>query len=574
MFFNGLFGNFVWDDKIYIVNNPELRNTNLFSLFGENIFNKALYYRPIPAIYFSILVNTFDTNTFFYHLIQLTMHITNSILVFIVFKNFLQKKISLFLSLIFLVHPIQVESVSYIAAAVSPLSTFFGLLALTILIKVDKAPGTESPRFPLRKTLFTGGLHPVADSHTVFGARNKSKIIMLSMLTCLILASILTKETGIIFGAICLLYTALFKKNMVIVTIMSCAFAILFYFLLRFEVGHVFFDKSLVLPLPILRLPLWDRLLHIPAVTFYYIYTFLFPVKLSIDQHWIIKNISLMNFFIPLFFDLLFIAIIIKIGINFYKKNTGRTFVFFVGWFILGMIPHLQIVPLDMTVADRWFYFSIIGLLGIIGICIESFVQKKDSEKFVYIVLGLIIIAFSFRSVVRNIDWQTPVSLYTHDLKQDPDNFDLQNNLGNELFQMGDYKNAKIHFQKSVKLEPGQSINWTNLATVYAIEKNYPNAISYYNIAIHNNPTYYPAYEKKTFIYLSEKNYEKTKKSAEITIKRFPNQALPYTFLAEANYKTGDIKAALSAAKKAYQINPSDYNKFIYESLSNNKPIP
>ena len=117
VYFNSFFGQFVWDDLIYFVNNPEIHSFNLFKLFGENIFNKATYYRPIPATYFSLLLNIFGGQTFFYHLIQVVIHIINSILVFKLFSLFFNKKPSFFLSLIFLVHPMNVESVSYIAAS-------------------------------------------------------------------------------------------------------------------------------------------------------------------------------------------------------------------------------------------------------------------------------------------------------------------------------------------------------------------------------------------------------------------------------------------------------------------------
>ncbi|MGE5041512.1 MAG: tetratricopeptide repeat protein [Candidatus Levyibacteriota bacterium] len=538
VFTNALFGNFVWDDKVYIINNPDLTPFNLFKLFGPNIFNKAVYYRPIPATYFSLLLNIFADQTFFYHTLQLILHITNSILVFLIFRKFFNAKISLFLASIFLVHPMQVESVSYIAAAVSPIFTFFGLSVLYILM-----------RFEFSKILTTG------------------------ILLFLILASILTKETGLMFGLLCIFYTLLFKRKMLVPAISATILAVVFYFLLRFQVGHVFFNKSLVMPLPIMHLSFFARLILIPKIVLYYLGTFLFPIILISDQNWIIKQISLPNFFLPLFFAVTFCAGLIFLGLKISEARLKAFYFFFLGWFVLGMIPHLQIVPLDMTVADRWFYFPLIGLLGLVGALVKSLSGKKKIEQYAYIVLGLFVLFLSVRTMARNIDWQSPLYLYSHDIIYEQDNFDMQNNLGNELFQAGDIQAAKPHFEKSIALAPEQSMNYTNLATVYAVEKNYNQAYIYFDKAMENDPNYYPAYEKLGYVYLSQKDYLKAKGFLKKAISRFPDQPILYTFLAEANYKIDNREEALQAAIKAYELLPNSYNLFIYESLRDGKPI-
>lgn len=538
VFFNGTFGQFIWDDKIYIIGNPELREFNIVKLFGENIFNKAVYYRPIPAVYFSALVNFFGTQTFFYHITQILIHILNSILVFVILKEFFRRKLSFLLSVIFLVHPVQVESVSYIAASVSPIFTLFGLSALISLIKL-----------------------------------RVSRLKLGALLTLLFLASILTKETGIIFCVLCILYAYLYKKNLLRVTFFSSILSLIFYFLLRFGVGRVFFDKSLVLPLPMMEMPFIERLFHIPAIIFSYLSVFFFPWVLSSNQHWVIINISFVNFWLPLFCVALGVLALVLLGHRTYQKTLWNPYLFFTAWFVLGLAPHLQIVPLDMTVAERWFYLPVVGLLGIIGVAISSIEHKKRAIKTIYIGLGIIIVLLSMRTMARNIDWQSPLYLYSHDLKNDPDNFDMQNNLGNEMFLIGDLKNAELHFEESIKLSPTQSINFTNLATVYAAKKEYKQAFLYYDKAITNNPDYYPAYEKLAFVYLKMKKYDEAISFLGKAINKFQKQPLLYIFLAEAYYRKGENGSALQAAKKAYSIDPSDYNRFIIESIQSNRPI-
>lgn len=89
VFFSMLFNGFVWDDKSYMINNPAIHSLNIFDLFRENLFNIGGNYRPIPAIYFAILYSLFTNHPFIYHSSQLTIHIINTILLFVFLNIFL-----------------------------------------------------------------------------------------------------------------------------------------------------------------------------------------------------------------------------------------------------------------------------------------------------------------------------------------------------------------------------------------------------------------------------------------------------------------------------------------------------
>ena len=93
VYINLLFNGFVWDDKVYILNNLDVRTLNIFYLFGPNSWNNGLFYRPLTAVYYSILYTFFNNTAFFYHFFQVAFHITNSILLFFVFKKFIDKHI-------------------------------------------------------------------------------------------------------------------------------------------------------------------------------------------------------------------------------------------------------------------------------------------------------------------------------------------------------------------------------------------------------------------------------------------------------------------------------------------------
>src|SRR5258706_8961753 len=177
VFFNMLFNNFVEDDLKYIINYPPVHQINLAVLFGPNDFNKGGQYRPLPATYFAILFSLFNSIPFFYHIIQLVLHTAVTFLIYLLFKKFIPKSTALLFSLLFLIHPMNVESVSYIAQTVSPIFTLFGLIAFFLLTK-----------------------EKISTKNYIIGY-------------FLLLLSILNKETGVIFIFLIFLYYYLFFKK-------------------------------------------------------------------------------------------------------------------------------------------------------------------------------------------------------------------------------------------------------------------------------------------------------------------------------------------------------------------------
>src|SRR5229473_7760619 len=130
VFFNTLFNGFVGDDKKMIVDNPQEHVVNPALSFGENAFNVAGQYRPIPATYFSFLYAVFGNNSFFYHFFEALLHILCGVLLYLFARKFFSYGTALLLSLIFIVHPINEEVAVYIADFQDVFFMFLGLLLL------------------------------------------------------------------------------------------------------------------------------------------------------------------------------------------------------------------------------------------------------------------------------------------------------------------------------------------------------------------------------------------------------------------------------------------------------------
>ncbi len=149
------------------------------------------------------------------------------------------------------------------------------------------------------------------------------------------------------------------------------------------------------------------------------------------------------------------------------------------------MILIVNLVPLDMTVANRWFYFPQIGLLGMLVFVWQNFAATYSVMNRIFIPVSLsIIMIFGTRTVLRNFDWADNVTLYSSDLKNDPLNFYLENNLGATLYKLTDKTGAETHLLNSVKLYQSWFPPFKNLGHLYFYQKNYEKAEKYYQKAM------------------------------------------------------------------------------------------
>lgn len=533
-FCNMLLNAFVWDDIIQIVNNESIDALNKIpSLFLTG--QLGIFYRPVFYSILTILWSLFTTNVFFYHAFQLTIHITNCVLIYLLFKKFIDNRISLLLTLLFLIHPINVESVVYVSAISDPLFVFFGLLSLQLMMK------------------------------------KQDTIVTTVTASFLIILSLLTKEAGFLFFIIIILYRLLFnKKNWHLFIFIIAPIALYSY--LRFGVAHTAYKGIDVVP--IAQATFGERLLTMPKIIFYYISNLFIPNQLTIAQEWVVKSVSFTNFFLPLFIDMSFFILICAAGIYIYRHHRKflSSYIFFLLWFLFSFSLYLQIIPLDMTVADRWFYLPLVGLLGMVGIILSNISLFKKNTKIIFVILISIIIIFSIRTMVRNINWYDGYTLYTHDAEINKDNYHLENNVAVELMRRGEFDRAKEHAERSIQLNPNWAASWATAGTINLYEKNYTKAIHYFREALKRDGGNYAAFYFLGQSLLMTKDYTSAKGWLEQALKSFPDNSPLLQLLAIAEYNLGNQTKALELAQKA-MTSGDPQAQSIYQKIVDKQPL-
>ena len=534
VFFPMLLNDFVWDDVVQIVQNGDIYSIkNIPGLFSTG--NLGIFYRPVFYSTLAVLYSLSKLETFLYHFFQLSIHISNAVLVFLLFKRFIEKRLAFLLSLLFLIHPINAEAVVFISAVSDTLFVFLGLLALQLLMKKQ-----DSLRTGITASIF-------------------------------LLLSLLTKEGGFLFIAIIFLYRLILRRQIFPSTLAILALPVGVYSVLRFYVANIFFAGVKIVP--IAEASLAERILTIPKIVFYYISTFLFPVRLAISQHWVVRSATFGDFYLPLIFDLGVIVALTWMGIFIYKqqKQLFPAYIFFLSWFLIGLLPYLQLVPLDMTVAERWFYFPIIGLLGACGLLVDQIFGASKPGNKTALVLIPILVMFSLRTIVRTLNWSSGYALYSHDEKVETDNYLLKNNLAVELIKRDEHDTALTYSEEAIRLNSDWGKSWSTAGTIYLIKKDFPKANHYFRESLKRDWGNFGAYYYLGQSLLTTREYLSAKEWIEQGLKSFPDNGELTGMLAMAEYGLGNQPRALDLAKKAVSWSPGPQTQLIYDTILNQK---
>lgn len=543
---SSLFNGFVWDDEEQVLNNSVIRNVlNIPSLFTSSTFNtggaglSGWYYKPLMPITFSLTSAIFGLNAFGFHLVSLMFHITNSILVFILFKKIFDlkkysfsKAVSFILSFLFLIHPANTESVAYVSSTQELLYTFFLLMAVIYTLKL----------IPL----------------------SKISIKTILLINFFVFFSLLSKESGVISIPIIITLIFLFKRSALKPFALSFFINLIFYFILRFPIAKTPLAQHSSI-IPIANAPLQSRIITIPYEIFSYVRLLIFPNDLFVAQHKVIQNIYEPIFLISF---VVLLALTFSIAYLLIKRGHDKLIIFFLGWISFSIFLILNIYPLDMTIAERWLYSPMIGLLGLTGVIGMQF-KNNNIKSIIPIVLLFLVPFFMVRATIRSFDWKDNLSLFSHDVNYAPDSFDIQNNLGVALIRNGDQKNAKVHFERSIELSPEWWTPYNNLGVIYQREGNLENAKKLYSLSI-DKGNYYLAYENLAQIKYATEETKDVLPFLDKALTHLPNNEVLNRVAALSLIKTGATESAKAYAQKAYMINSSNENYLFLKNISSN----
>ncbi|MBI4225458.1 MAG: hypothetical protein HY617_03990 [Candidatus Sungbacteria bacterium] len=431
-------GNFVFDDNIFIQNNIQIRSLgNIGEIYSSNTTAGSgligdNFYRPNQQLIYAILYSLFELTPFFFHLISLAFHALNGCLVFVLFSKIgLKRRTAFFGSLLFLLHPILTEAVSYISGLSDPLAASTILLTLLIFLEAikDIPPKKHVQWLLLGAAVFSLGL---------FSKENQ--IVSLGLLAALAICEYKRGRLPRIFPAV------------VFIGILSIIASVYVY--ARLTV----LDFTGVVGLTP-EINNYTQHINIRLATFIHILPeyfkmMLFPWHLNYEKPYaaygslagIQSGIGMLI--------LLAMGIVAVAGI--FKKNIGVLHGSFLGlsWFIMALLPVSGIIPVNAMYLEHWLYLPIIGI--ILALCfLAEFLAKKlppAVKKIALLAFPVILILFIARIMMRNAEWGDPIRFYTNELRYTQSSARIYTDLGMEEAVRGRCDVAIGHYEKAISL--------------------------------------------------------------------------------------------------------------------------
>ena len=451
---------FILDDELQILENTHIQSLeNLPSFFTSSTMGSGggqqmtgIYYKPLMSSFFSLMWNFFGDQPAGFRWPLLILHALSAFFIFLFslrfFKAPFQKEWSFILGLFFLLHPINTEVILYLADAQDILYMFFGLLSLVLLSRLEKN--------------WNLGL---------------SLILLFS-------ASLLSKETGVLFLGIATAYAFLFERKKWPVVFGASILVFITYMSLRISIGMVETRSPQLL---FHNADYLSRISMLPLILYHYLEIFFFPWRLSVSSDFLLPELNLENFWAPLAVCLFALAGLIQIGRFNFRQNREKEFSFYAFVLLLWFLLHTHVlVPLDGIYADRWLYLVSWAGLSLCLMTLQHWLIQKNilQMKLIKFLALLLAMAMIGRDFARGQDWSDPLQFYQREAQLHPQDAAMNNNVGAILFRKGQVKDAMPYFDKATKINPPWGVAWNNLAACYERERDDVNAEKYYLHAI------------------------------------------------------------------------------------------
>lgn len=538
----GLLNPFMGDDNDQIIHNTPVHSLHhLGDIFSSGTFFNGtgktqltgVYYRPLMLVSYALIYTLCGPHPLAFHLFQLLVFVCGALLVFLVLRCFVKPGWALAASLIFLVHPLNSQAVFSIPTLQDPLYFAFGMLGLWLLL------------------------------------RSNSNRALIGSLLCLLL-SLLSKETGVVFLAVIFVYLLLFNRKRMVPFAAGAVLVLIVYLALKIHAVGLAKPTHIA---PIDNFSLLTRVSNIPALIVHYLSLALWPAHLASNYYWVYP-VSLVHFWVPLMLVLSLLLFAVYLGVELHRLSGRRpflTYLFFAAWTVLGLLPHLQLIPLDMTACDTWFLVSMVGLLGTLCLLGQTYLRAANS-KWLVPLLVLLVVLLGLRTAARGLDWRGGGTLALADLKASPDNFVAEYQLALALKSHGLLSQAEALARQSVDTYP-TGTDWDVLGKVLMSEQKYAEAKQAFDAGIQHEEIYQLVQDEAALsVVWGDPSISVAK--LEAWAKTYPNNPSILSAVAVANYRAGHLNAAKSAITTAHHLSPTNTTiSGLYDEITSNQVL-
>jgi len=523
---NALNGQFIWDDERLIQDNPVIKNWEGLSEIFTSTLRTPLAeatsaFRPLQIFTYLINYSIGRLDVFGYHLTNIIFHILTALVFFwlvqILFRDIL---LSVLAALIFIIHPVHTEAVAYISGRADVMVAFFMILSFCVYLKNTQ----------------------------------KLTILGFSIMCLSFLGALLSRENALIFPVLILLYHFTYKNAISKKAFLGILCTVMVYAVWRWM---VFQGLTVEQSTPT---TFWQRTPGLFVALANYIRLLLVPFDLHMEYGGLLFNWNEPKIYIglALLLSLLFLA---------YKKRKDHRVLFPIGWFIITLLPAMNIVPLNSYMAEHWLYIPSMGYAMLIAYLLV-YLYRKNNVRLYAVMLGVgLTLYYAGMTITQNGYWRDPIRFYKRTLGFNPTSTRLYTNLAGELLKAGQSEDLIRLLKIAIDIDPANAVAYNNLGNAYKGLGKIDEAINIYNKSISLNPDYAGPYYNLGVIYNDKR--QDSQKAISYLQKAIAKDSTMY----RAYHKLGRIyldqdhkDKAITMLNKALTVNPDAPN--IYHSLA------
>jgi protein O-mannosyl-transferase len=491
VFANSVGNEFVFDDIYLITTNKQIQDLNLPLLLSS--------YRPIRDISYAVDFAFWGEQPFGYHLSSILIHAVNVLLVFSLVLRLTKDLLSATLTaFIFAVHPIQTDSVTYIAGRRDLLFTTFYVLAFHSYLTYYRTRWSV-----------------------------KAAVCFILFLFCWVL-SLLSKEMAVSLPILIFVWhfcdawdedsgslpqqawrtlkTALNREKVFWLAISAAGIAFTAYYVVvrgasrRIGVGKFeYWGGSFYLNmLTVIRVHAW------------YLKQLVFPTPIAQYLGAFEISESMFDWRFPL-------ALVIVAGVfvyGFLQLNRNKLMAFAIFSYFVFLLPVSQLIPHHELLADHYLYLPMMSFGLFISVLVKRIGDSGAiSHKALYVIAGVVIIILSVMTVMQNRTWQNERTLWASNYKAVPNSPRAALNLGN-TYQETEPEKAEGLFKRALTLNPTKAIKDTlydRLAVVLLNQGKFDEAEFYVADVLKRSPGDFFGNLWMSQIYISKKDCDKAR---------------------------------------------------------------
>ena len=522
-----------YDDDKYVTNNEYVKAGFTRDSVGWALttsYNSN--WHPMTWLSHMLDAQLFGPNSKGHHLTNLLFHIANVLLLFLVLLRMTGALWqSGFVAALFALHPLNVESVAWVAERKNVLSTFFWLLTMWAYIRY--AQKTNLKRYSLVILFFAMGL------------MSKPMLVTLPFVLLLLDYWPLRRLQSDRRTAISRL---VYEKIPLLVLVAGSVVTTLTVQKMGGALGSLN------------AFPIQERVINALVSYWLYLQKMIWPGGLAIFYAHPENTLSVWKG--------LATAALLALVTTAAIRLARRAPYFVVGWFwYLGtLIPVIQLVQTgSIAMADRYAYVPLIGIFIIIAWGLPELLAKwRLRSRILTIAAGIWISTLMLMTWNQVSHWKNSITIFSHAIEvtdiEYPDFLLAHNNLANALLAEGRTGKAISHYKMAINLMPDYAVNHNHLANALFAEQKTEEAISHFKMAIELMPDYAIVHNNLGTVLLAEQKTEEAISHYKTAVKLLPDYATAHYNLGFALMKEKKTGEAIFHFKMAIQLEPNNTN--------------